>query len=218
MSKLDEFAEHAKDVKSRADLCKAIDKVGTLPRYHERGVFKGTVFATPSGVIKLTEPAEQEAKELYEYVRDIATNLRDKPLPKYETNPFEGIRTMKEWCLLERTQDAADNDDNDKLSEDKQNIVKIDSIDEKLIELSQEYERKKENKPGLKFPSSRAIEKKLEGTNLETSHTTIAGRLKRLRDADLIPKTTKNKERAYDPTVIVDKVDDGRASQLKPTE
>ena len=107
MSILDDFNQRSGKIESPKDLYAAIKEYGPLPRYHERECFAGEVclpYQTGDGVIRETEPAEQDARDLYHHVRAIAISLREsnpnlKPLPKSETDPFVGIQTIQEWCL-----------------------------------------------------------------------------------------------------------------------
>jgi hypothetical protein len=111
MSILDDFGQHSGKIELPKDLYAAIDRFGTLPRYHESGGFEGKVYIRHQGTVKIPvalvkdrEPAEQDARDIYHHVRAIAIKLLESnpnltPLPKSETDPFVGIQTIQEWCL-----------------------------------------------------------------------------------------------------------------------
>lgn len=104
MSKLEEFANYAKDAKSPEDLYEAMKKLGPLLLYHEREGFVGEYYATPEGIIQETEPAKQEARAVCDHARRIAIRLRELDrsldrLPKNEADPFADFQIIQEWCL-----------------------------------------------------------------------------------------------------------------------
>ena len=91
----------------------------------------------------------------------------------------------------------------------KKKQIKLDDLDYKLIEVTQEYDDEKATNPKLRFPTNRSL-----ADQLDSSKSKIARRLKRLRGAGYIPKTTRDKAASYEPSIVEQMASDGRGEVL----
>jgi hypothetical protein len=105
MDRLDHFRRYARDAKTPAELNKAIDELGPLPRFEQRGTLGGDIHGKDDIYDKGT--AMEQAEAIYEYARRMGVRIQalfrelaEVQIPPPQSDPFLGMQTVQEWCVL----------------------------------------------------------------------------------------------------------------------
>jgi hypothetical protein len=106
MDALEFFAHHVKNAKTPAELRKALEALGPLPRCFKPAAAEGQVNVIPGpGAydVEDTERAIENAKRCYVHVRQKALDLWQAnpalpPPPAIERDPHLAMQTITQWC------------------------------------------------------------------------------------------------------------------------
>lgn len=97
------FSGYANDARSPEELREAIEKLGPLPRYHEKGFLNQDTGKSETEECDF-DSALKVAQAIYGHCRKKAiklwaSNPKLPPLPQTENDPFLGMGTMSSWCI-----------------------------------------------------------------------------------------------------------------------